>query len=366
MSDKVLAKEKMKEIILLTSKFCKEYLDDEYKQICEKLIHKMSRKHNVPFLRGRLDIWAASIIHALGQINFLFDQNTKPYVSAELIAEYFNTSTSTTGQKAKKIRDMFRLRYFDTEFSTSSIKEQNPFSEMVSINGFLIPKNFLFRYNQEIMNNSGEDQIIKRYREYRNQSNLLIKKMMDIYINKDILKDAGNILGIVKKNEIDVHDFEEKKALVDFSLFDYKTKGKPTIAHFSDWIIDNEAEIWKDLLAAYTSLFEVKSVFRNKYMIVLKDLLNEDCPLIKLVDLHLSQTISPEALLFTRVIPFNNLKISSGVSFVFQNDLKDLLIEEFHLIAERKPNMDPAIKKFISFFKLNRKHGLNVISVNID
>ncbi len=236
---------------------------------------------------------------------------------------------------------------------------------MVSINGFLIPKKLLIRYNQEIMNNGGEDQIIREYREYRNQSNLLIKKMMDIYIDKDILHDAGNILGIVKNNEIDVRNFEEKKALVDFSLFDYKIRGKPTIAHFGDWIVDNEAEIWKELLAAYTSLFEVKRVLRNKCIIVLKDLLNEDGPQIKLVDLHLSQTIFPEALLFTRVIPFNNLKISSGVNFLFQNDLKDLLMEEYHLLVEKKPNMDTAIKIFISFFKLNRKYGLNVISVDI-
>jgi len=147
------------------------------------------------------------------------------------------------------------------------------------------------------MNNGNEDQIIKKYREYRNQSNLLIKKIMDIYIDKIILHDAGNILGIVKNNEIDVRNFEEKKALVDFSLFDYKTKGKPIIAHFGDSIADNEAEIWKSLLAAYTSFFEVKSVLRNKCVIVLKDLLNDDCPHLKLVDLHLSQTIFPEALL---------------------------------------------------------------------
>ncbi|MHA1147573.1 MAG: hypothetical protein ACTSR8_04960 [Promethearchaeota archaeon] len=51
---------------------------------------------------------------------------------------------------------------------------------------------------------------------------------------------------------------------------------------------------------------------------------------------------------------------------MFQNDLKDLLIEEYHSIAEKKPNIDPAIKKFFSFFKLNRKHGLNVISVDIN
>ncbi|NOR78038.1 MAG: hypothetical protein GQ523_06390 [Methanophagales archaeon] len=42
-------------------------------QLCEKLIRKMSRKRNVPFLSGRMEIWAVAIIHALGSINFLFD-----------------------------------------------------------------------------------------------------------------------------------------------------------------------------------------------------------------------------------------------------------------------------------------------------
>jgi hypothetical protein len=37
----------------------------------------MSRKRNVPFLYGRMEIWAAAIIHALGSINFLFDTSKK-------------------------------------------------------------------------------------------------------------------------------------------------------------------------------------------------------------------------------------------------------------------------------------------------
>ena len=49
----------------------------DYKQLCEKLIRKISRKRNVPFLSGRIEIWAAAIIHALGSINFLFDTSKK-------------------------------------------------------------------------------------------------------------------------------------------------------------------------------------------------------------------------------------------------------------------------------------------------
>ena len=114
------------ELIKLTSEFCCKYLDEEYKKLSEKLIFKMSRKRNVPFLSGRINVWAAGVIYSLGQVNFLFDKSFKPYVSADDICNYFGTSKSTTGQKAKVIRDMFKLGYWDSEFATEMMKENNP------------------------------------------------------------------------------------------------------------------------------------------------------------------------------------------------------------------------------------------------
>ncbi|RZN37557.1 MAG: hypothetical protein EFT35_06005 [Methanophagales archaeon ANME-1-THS] len=75
MRDKVLIEEKMQKLIEMTAGFCDEYLDEEYKHLCEKLIRKVPHKRNVPFLSGRIEIWAAAIVYALGSINFLFDQS---------------------------------------------------------------------------------------------------------------------------------------------------------------------------------------------------------------------------------------------------------------------------------------------------
>lgn len=127
MRDKAIIEEKRKILVEMTAEFCNAHLDEDYKQLCEKLILKMSRKRNVPFLYGRLDIWAAAIIHALGSINFLFDPSFEPYVSAESISNYFDTSRSTVSQKAKVIRDMFRMGYWDNEFSTTHMIENKPF-----------------------------------------------------------------------------------------------------------------------------------------------------------------------------------------------------------------------------------------------
>jgi hypothetical protein len=64
MKDKDIVEEKAQKLLETTAAFCKEYLDDDYRQLCEKLIGKMARKRNVPFLSGRLEIWAAAFVYA--------------------------------------------------------------------------------------------------------------------------------------------------------------------------------------------------------------------------------------------------------------------------------------------------------------
>ena len=131
MSDRKLVKQKKDALIEMTDSFADLYLDEDYKMLCRKLIDKMGRKRQVPFLSGRLETWAAAVVYALGQINFLFDKSFEPYVSATDLCTYFGTSQSTTSQKAEKIRDMFKMRYFDEEFSTERTLKENPFNEFV-------------------------------------------------------------------------------------------------------------------------------------------------------------------------------------------------------------------------------------------
>ena len=151
MENKALIEEKMHELIKMTTGFCETYLDTDYKQLCENLIKKMSRKRNIPFFSGRLEIWSAAVVYAIGSINFLFDKSFKPYAAAEDICRYFGTTKSTTSQKAKVIRDMFGLRFWDKEFSTAHMKETDPFSDRVMVNGLIVDKKFLPPEIQKMM-----------------------------------------------------------------------------------------------------------------------------------------------------------------------------------------------------------------------
>jgi hypothetical protein len=136
--DKLEINEIKNQLVALTGGFCNTHVNSEYANICEALIMKMARKKSVPFVSGRVEIWAAAVVHAIGSINFLFDKKTKPYSTPDLIGEYFGTSKTTVTQKSKVIRDMFKMTYWDSEFSTQHMQKQNPYKNMAMLNGFLV------------------------------------------------------------------------------------------------------------------------------------------------------------------------------------------------------------------------------------
>ena len=144
-------KNKEKKLLELTGSFCDQNLDDDYYQLCQKLVLKLGRKRDVPFKRGKIEIWAAAIIYAIGSINFLFDKSFEPYVTAEQISEYFGTKKSTVSNKARQIKDMFKMGYYDSDFSTQNMTENNPFNDMVMVNGFIVPLSSIPEALQEMV-----------------------------------------------------------------------------------------------------------------------------------------------------------------------------------------------------------------------
>ena len=153
-------KQKEEKLLEMTGAFCAQKLDDEYFQLCEKLIKKLGRKRDVPFQRGRLEIWAAAVAYAIGSINFLFDKSFEPYMTAEQISEYFGTKNSTVSNKARQIKDMFDMWHFSPEFSTQRMNEQNPFNNMVMVDGYILPLDTLPVDLQEMVKDArsrGED-----------------------------------------------------------------------------------------------------------------------------------------------------------------------------------------------------------------
>ena len=143
--------QKQQEIIQLAKNFCNEKLNEEYATLAEKLICKLGRKRNVPFVTGQSEIWAAAVIHALGTINFLFDKSGKPHTTIDELNDFFGTKKSTTGNKSREIRDLLNLGIWNDEFSTKSMTGSNPFANMVMVDGFITPVSALPEEFQELV-----------------------------------------------------------------------------------------------------------------------------------------------------------------------------------------------------------------------
>lgn len=134
-----------------TSSFCKKKLDDDYQRLITKLIEKLEKESPSPLLKGKEEIWSAAIVHSLGQVNFLYDKSSEPYVRFDLLNAYFRTKKSTVGNRAKEIRTMFGMDSMtNTEFMTERYKESNQLLNMVMVDGFIVHISSLPAKYQEI------------------------------------------------------------------------------------------------------------------------------------------------------------------------------------------------------------------------
>ncbi len=139
---------KQNEIKSLLEGYCKEYLDNEYMNLCDKLFNDLLEYDQYIFKRGEKVIWAASIIWTVGNMNFLSDKSFKPYATLSDVCKYFGSNTSTVGQKASKIREWFDIDCFNENYSHSNNTVTDFLKSLVvTENGFVVPHDWLNEEN---------------------------------------------------------------------------------------------------------------------------------------------------------------------------------------------------------------------------
>lgn len=136
-------------ITALTDAFCAEHLNDEYAQLCRQLTATLARKRPSPLLAGKVNTWAAAIVHTIGSVNFLFDKSQTPYIRADELAAAFGLSKSTVGNKSGQIKDLLKIGIFDSNWTLPSKMDSNPLAWMISVNGLLVDARSMPRFIQE-------------------------------------------------------------------------------------------------------------------------------------------------------------------------------------------------------------------------
>jgi hypothetical protein len=126
------------EIISIADSFCSAHLNLEYAGVCRELVAKLARKRPSPLLRGQPRIWAAGVIYAVGQVNFLFDPSQRPHLRADQLAELIDVKQTTMANKAGWIRHALGLTPLDIEYCLPSRLDDNPLAWLIEINGIIV------------------------------------------------------------------------------------------------------------------------------------------------------------------------------------------------------------------------------------
>lgn len=140
---------RFQEITTLTDAFCTDKLNEEYKHLCQKLTATLARKRPSPLIGGQARTWACGIVYAIGSVNFLFDKSKIPHLKADELCSWFGVAGSTGANKAKQIRDLLRINYFNNKWILPSLMPEHPMVWIISVNGFNVDARKLPRYLQE-------------------------------------------------------------------------------------------------------------------------------------------------------------------------------------------------------------------------
>jgi hypothetical protein len=125
------------DIIQVTDEVCAKLLDAEYANLARQAIAKLARKRPSPLVSGRRGTWAAAVVYALGQVNFLFDASSEPYLTADDLSAAFGVAKSTMGSKAKQVHDLLKMSHFSTEFMRADLIAENPLVWFIEVDGLV-------------------------------------------------------------------------------------------------------------------------------------------------------------------------------------------------------------------------------------
>ncbi len=139
----VALRERTAQIVAIAGEACGELLDDEYGNLCRQLVARLARKRPSPLARGDTRIWAAGVIYAVGQINFLFDRSQEPHLTADQLAGHLGVLKTTMANKAGLINKALNLGAFEPQLTRRRMLEQHPLAWLVEVNGLIIDARML-------------------------------------------------------------------------------------------------------------------------------------------------------------------------------------------------------------------------------
>jgi len=267
-------------LAVLTDAFCAEHLNKHYAHLARQALAALSRKRPNPLNSGKYNTWACGVLYALGQHNFLFDKDSKPYMKAAELCGHFNIAPSTGQNKSKQIRDALKIGQFDFRWALPDVIERSGgMFWMIGYNGFMVDARQMPRDVQEEAYERGmipyihvdkdktpeqiaaRKQVLSDYDRYReinkdHQSRLAVK-----LLNVNVPEIAQRIGLIAHPDDIVGMELEDIVDALDLALYQLDEDGMSVASHeleqWSEPLSADERRVFAAMSKPLFSIFEV-------------------------------------------------------------------------------------------------------------
>jgi hypothetical protein len=200
---------------------------------------------------------------------------------------------------------------------------------------------------------------VKEYQRYRNAGRELNQKMIETYVDNSVLEKASRLLKLGKNRQLILDTKDDLSVLMDFALYEIRQDRKNIIERYADEKGGKnfvERELLSAMAKANAGLFKVDSVDKNKCHLQLSNLIDVGQTIV-LTDINFSQTIPNGLSIYFRPIRFSKLAMTSGIAFIFPENLESELVANWHKLETDN------LKRYTWFFKRSKNTGFETTYV---
>lgn len=203
---------------------------------------------------------------------------------------------------------------------------------------------------------SGGSPTHKEYQRYRNAGKELHQKMIETYLDSARIEKASDLLKLGQNRKLILDTPDDLSILMDFALYEIREDGKTIVECYAAEKGGKnfaERELIPAMVKARTGLFKVSAIDINNCQLKLNNLI-EVGQSINLTDISFSQTMPDGMIVFLRPIQFSRLTMTSGIAFIFPQNLETELIASWHTFDGKD------LQRYAWFFQRSKSTGFEV------
>ncbi len=201
---------------------------------------------------------------------------------------------------------------------------------------------------------------VDEYRQWRSAGVALHEKIRKLYVSGSIIDKAAKHMGlIVDKKIIHLDPDHQLDAFMECCLYLIKQNGMTAVERFIKEVTpadEQERILLAGLQQTQQNFYVIESVEANNHRFIAQGLFGAS-PVV-ITDINFSKSIEPGYVLYMRPIQLPALTMTSGCSFVFFPEKKEVIERLWH--ASWK-TLSP-LYKFSNIFSFNRGSGIPVIT----